>query len=125
LSSEMSDIEKLKAQINRIYEGLAGIVNALEEIEEAWGQGGKEAATAIAAEKTVKEALSRAKPMREKAGFWMWSRDAPDLKNLLLANNRRLAVSVDGKGYNISIGDSREEKDAFISFWPKSTQSRP
>ena len=39
MSSRISEVEKLKAQVNRIYEGLASIVSVLNELEEAWEQG--------------------------------------------------------------------------------------
>lgn len=115
----MSEIEKLKAQVNRIYEGLAGIVSALNELEEAWEQGGKAVAAEVAVEKVAKEALAKATPMKNKPGLWLWSRDSPALKDALLKSKRRLTLTIEGKNYNVRLGDGREEKDAFISFWPK------
>jgi len=101
------EIEKLKAQVNRIYEGLA------------WEHGGKAVAAEVAVEEAAKEALTKATPMKNKPGLWLWSRDSPALKDALLKNNRRLTVTVEGKSYNVRLGDGREEKNAFISFRPK------
>lgn len=117
----MSENEKLRAQVNCIYEGLASIVSALNELEEAWEHGGKAVAAEVAVEKAAKEALAKATSMKNKPGLWLWSRDSPALKDALLKSNRRLTVTIEGKGYDVRLGDGREKKDAFISFWPKKT----
>lgn len=74
------------------------------------------------AEDLVAEALIRATAMDGKAGRWLWSRDEPDLKAALLASGRKMSADIDGKTWNVKLGDSREEKDAFVSFWPASNR---
>jgi hypothetical protein len=39
LSIDPKEVEKLKAQVNRIYEGLSGIVSAFNELEESYQMG--------------------------------------------------------------------------------------
>lgn len=71
----------------------------------------------------AKEALSKTQPMKTRNGLWLWSRDAPELKDALKKSERkRLDVTVDGKAYTVTLSDGREEPDAFISFWPKKTE---
>jgi len=68
----------------------------------------------------VAEALRKAQAMKDKPGKWAWSRDHPGLKAALLDQEGKLRLNVDGVVYDVKLGDSKEERDAFISFWPRS-----
>jgi len=67
----------------------------------------------------VANALSRATPMKDKPGSWCWSSKEPELKNALLSQDGKATVAIGGKRYDVKLGDGEEEKDAFISFWPR------
>ena len=112
--------EKLKAELNAIYEGLVSIVNRINMIEESWQQSGTIVESQEDFSELAKTAFTKAQPMRAKNGFWMWSRDAPKLKELLLkANGKKLDATIGTDHYTVKLGDSREEPDAFLSFWPR------
>jgi len=109
------EFELLKAKVAAISEGLSSIVEKLTELEQTYQT---EGAGAVAVESAVREALAKARPMKEKVGLWMPAQDAPDLKQAILqADKKRLQVFVDGQGYNISLYGGEGGGD-FISFWP-------
>jgi len=115
----LSEIEKVKAEVNTIFEGLSNIVSRLGEIEETWDQN-RQGAQIVGLETLAQEAFSKATQMKDKLGRWLWSRDAPELKAVLLkAEKKTLNVTIDGKAYTMKLGSSQEEPDAFLSFWPK------
>lgn len=67
------------------------------------------------------EALIRATPMEGKPGRWLWSKNEPELKAALLGSSGKMSMDIDGKTWDVKLGDGRDERDAFISFWPRRT----
>lgn len=79
-------------------------------------------AASTGVEDLVAEALIRATVMEGKVGRWLWSRDTLELKAALLDAGRKLIVEVDGKTWDVKLGDGQNEKDAFVSFWPRTSR---
>ena len=86
----------------------------------ATGPAGEPAQAPMAVDAFVVDAFRQATQMKDKPGRWMWSRNAPELKRALLASGGKATATIDGVAYDVKLGDSREEKNAFLSFWPQS-----
>jgi len=85
----MSEVEKLKAQITAIYEGLSNLVSRLNEIEESWAQ----APPQVKAEGEVDpEEIEGAiwTPYNSGKGEWVFSDKLPKLKVALEKAGKRL-----------------------------------
>jgi len=85
----------------------------------ATGPPGEPARPPQGADALAAEALIRATSMDGKAGRWLWSKNEPKLKAALLGSDGKLSMDIDGKPWDVKRGDGRDERDAFISFWPR------
>jgi len=97
----VSEIEKLKAQVGVIGEGLFAIVERLTEIEETWEQGGRAGAEAVAVEKAV-AALPWEERQGEKGPYeWVTRRGTQNSDGF-----RALLAALQGsKGHRLSTGE--------------------
>ena len=117
---KLSELEKVKAEVNAIFEGLSNIVAQLTEIQKTWDQSGKVGAEAIAIERLAKEAIEKTRQMRNRPGLWLPSVEAPELKNLVLRHMP--------DGFDVELERGRftlkiyGENNGFISFWPRSSK---
>ena len=81
---------------------------------------GPEAAPSADINALAAAAFDQTTAMKDKPGRWMWSRRALELKGALLARGGKATVIIDGVTYDLKLGDSRDEANAFLSFWPRS-----
>jgi len=107
----LSELEKLKAQINAVYEGLSLILSRWNEIEESWGQA--PAQVKAEAEVDPKEIAEATWTKYTKgSGEWAFSDKLPKLREALLKADKRLEF--EGHTYRLQGAENK-----FVARYPK------
>lgn len=109
----MGDVELLRAKMDVIQEGLASIVKRLQEVDESWNKLHKHERIRLGLNPEEIDKLSWTPFKGRSKGEWIFSSDAPKLKDVLLKNNGKL--DFEGYHYKLSGEDNR-----FINRFPMS-----
>lgn len=96
----MSEIERLKAQLGVISEGLFSIVERLHEIEQTWDQGGRAGAEAVAVEKAIAVLPWEQRQGNKGPYEWVTKRQTQNSDNF-----RALQAALQDKGGRLSVGE--------------------